>query len=62
MLVKKIIEEWDPIDVFPYAPEDEYEEEVKQIEEYILNASLDKHNLAKEIYTMFRKIWERYIH
>ena len=53
MLVKKIINDWDPINLFPYAPEDEYEEEVTQIEEYIRTASLDKHNLAKEIYTMF---------
>lgn len=40
MLVKKIIDEWDPINLFPYAPEDEYEEEVKQIEECTRNASL----------------------
>ncbi|PRA03861.1 MULTISPECIES: DUF1871 family protein [Paenibacillus] len=55
ILVKKIIDEWDPLDLFPYAPEDEYEEEIKKIEEYIRNASLDKDTLAKEIYTMFRR-------
>ncbi|WP_430022783.1 DUF1871 family protein [Paenibacillus sp. MABNR03] len=55
ILVKRIIDEWDPIDLFPYAPEDEYEEEIKQIEDCIVNSSLEKDNLGKEIYEMFRR-------
>jgi hypothetical protein len=48
------INEWDPIDLFPYAPSDEYEEEIELLEDFLqrhTNASVDV--LAEEIYKIF---------
>ena len=33
--LQQIINEWDPIGLFPIAPKDEYVEEIRKIEEYI---------------------------
>ncbi len=33
--VKTIIDEWDPIDLLAYAPEDEYDFEIKEIEQIL---------------------------
>ena len=33
--ITEIINEWDPIELFPMAPKDEYIEEVKLIYEYL---------------------------
>ena len=34
MDIRKIINEWDPYSLFPYAPKNEYEAEIKKIESY----------------------------
>lgn len=35
MDIRKIINEWDPYSLFPYAPENEYESEIKHIESFV---------------------------
>jgi hypothetical protein len=42
--VEKIINEWDPIDLFPLAPKDEYSQEIKKI----VNILKDKSSLNEE--------------
>ena len=42
--VEKIINEWDPIDLFPVAPKDEYSQEIKQV----LNVLKKKEQLSVE--------------
>ena len=37
--VRNIINEWDPIGLFPYAPKDEYDAEIMAIEEILENNS-----------------------
>ncbi|MGE7021949.1 DUF1871 family protein [Solibacillus cecembensis] len=31
VIVKEVINEWDPIDLLPHAPDDEYESEIRDI-------------------------------
>ena len=52
--ISDIINEWDPIEIFPMAPEDEYCEEIRKIQEYIEKSnelSMDK--LAIKIKEIF---------
>jgi len=56
--VKKVIDEWDPIEVFPYAPDDEYETEVKLICDAIKKIDFNndmESQLAREIQNIFKK-------
>ena len=47
MMIKEIINEWDPIEIFPMAPEDEYSNEILQIENYLnSNGNADLQTLA----------------
>lgn len=40
--IKNIINEWDPIDLFPFAPEDEYNKEIEKIYDILtLDISLE---------------------
>lgn len=49
-----IINDWDPIDLFPMAPKDEYEDEAKAILDYIQNHRLiDVNGLAMCIHNVF---------
>lgn len=42
MKIEKIINAWDPYSLFPFAPKDEYEDEIGKIKTYIKrNRSLD---------------------
>lgn len=42
MKIDNIIKEWDPYSLFPFAPEDEYKDEISRIKTYIKkNQSLD---------------------
>ena len=50
--VKTIIDEWYPIDLLAYAPEDEYDFEIKEIEQ-ILALQIDVDQLAVEIFRVF---------
>ncbi len=50
MVVNRIINKWDPIDLLPYAPNDEYEEEIQLITDFI------KNNKEITIYTLGIKI------
>lgn len=52
--VKTIIDEWDPIDLLAYAPEDEYDFEIKEIEQ-ILALQIDVDQLAVEIFVYLLK-------
>lgn len=54
--IGNLINAWDPIDFFPLAPQDEYINEIREIEKYIHdNASIDTETLAKGINTIFKK-------
>lgn len=53
--VKKIIDDWDPIDLFPGAPNDEYWTEIAAVER-LLNSTDDLVQLTEGIYAIF--IWE----
>ena len=53
-IVKTIINEWDPIDIFPLFPEDEYEVEIDLIIEYIISFK-DKKVLGSKIYELFKE-------
>jgi len=53
--LRSIINKWDPVDLMPFAPKDEYDPEVKEIEKYIHehkeNITLDE--LTDKIYNVF---------
>ncbi len=52
--ITDIINEWAPIDVFPYAPKDEYINEINELVAYIesvKNCSVD--TLGNKIYELF---------
>ncbi|MBM5598289.1 DUF1871 family protein [Listeria seeligeri] len=52
--VEKIINEWDPIDLFPLAPKDEYNQEIKKIVNVLKDKSLlNEENLANTLKLIF---------
>ena len=54
--VEKIINEWDPIELFPLAPIDEYEREIELINKILItNPQISAEKLAMEIYMIFEK-------
>ena len=57
MIVKQIIDKWDPIDLLPFAPNDEYDSESKEIENYLLTNihNINADNFAKKIMDVFCK-------
>ena len=56
--VREIINDWDPIGLFPMAPDDEYEDEIKKIYEYILdNTDIGKKELATFISNTFIELF-----
>lgn len=57
MDIKSIIDKWDPINLFPYAPNDEYEVEIKLIQDYVNEnmQELNQQSLGIQIKTIFEK-------
>lgn len=54
--ITKIINEWDPIDLFPMAPEDEYVREIELLNKIIHgNTEISVEDLAVEIHQLFTK-------
>lgn len=54
--ITKIINEWDPIDLFPMAPEDEYIREIESIDKIVHdNTEISVDNLATDIHQLFTK-------
>lgn len=55
MHIKKVIDEWDPIDLFPDAPDDEYDNEILMVQQYIKNCNgvIDQDKLADKIKEIF---------
>ena len=52
--ISNIINRWDPVKIFPMAPEDEYYDEIKKIKEYIeKNRELSVDKLALKINEIF---------
>ncbi|HCJ4337990.1 TPA: DUF1871 domain-containing protein, partial [Listeria innocua] len=48
--VEKIINDWDPIELFPLAPKDEYSQEINKIISIVIeNPKIDVNVLAKGI-------------
>lgn len=59
-MIKKIINEWDPIEFFPMAPEDEYSNEILKIEKYLAdNGNIDVQTLAVAIDNIFASSFGR---
>lgn len=52
--VKKVIDDWDPIDLLPYAPNDEYSSEIAEIEN-MLRLCNNAVELSSGIYKVFLK-------
>lgn len=52
MKIDKIIKEWDPYSLFPFAPKDEYKVEINQIKIYI-EKEKNIENLAKYLENVF---------
>ncbi len=54
--ITKIINGWDPIDLFPMAPEDEYVREIESLNIIVHdNPEISVDNLAVEIHQLFTK-------
>ncbi len=54
--ITKAIIEFDPLDLLPYAPSDEYDEEIHEIYSFLKNnVNCDLDTLAGEIYEVFKK-------
>ncbi|EEO6799198.1 DUF1871 family protein [Listeria monocytogenes] len=52
--VEKIINDWDPIELFPLAPKDEYSQEINKIISIVQeNHNIDMNVLAKGIIKIF---------
>lgn len=51
--ISNIINEWDPIGLFPMAPEDEYEEEIKKIKILLQQSDLEAEQIAQGIQEIF---------
>lgn len=52
--ISEIINNFDPLDLMPFAPQDEYYTEIKEIYNFIQNNShCDVDTLARQIYTIF---------
>ncbi len=57
--VTKIVNEWDPMGLLPFAPKDEYEYEIMQIKELLkTHTHLTSKELAYKIYDIFVSSFE----
>ena len=54
MGVAEIINGWDPISLFPYAPEDEYYSELNLVKQ-VMSCCLNANELADKIYNIFSR-------
>ena len=52
--VKRIIDEWDPVDLLIHAPDDEYHSEIGKIQ-HMLSITDDANDLAEGIYKVFEE-------
>lgn len=50
--VKRVIDEWDPIDLLFHAPDDEYHSEIEEIQ-HLLSITDDSEELAEGIFNVF---------
>lgn len=54
--IKNIVDEWDPIDLLPFAPADEYDSETEKIYNTIKNnANVEHQHLSEIIYNVFNE-------
>lgn len=54
--ITKIINEWDPINLFPMTPEDEYVREIESLNKIVHdNTEISVDDLAVEIHQLFTK-------
>ncbi len=51
--VKHVIDEWDPIEVLPFAPSDEYDSEINQIVYFLNRREVTDFELANKIEEVF---------
>jgi len=54
-MIKDVINEWDPLNLFPYAPDNEYENEILLIEKFIQLNEVNVENITEVIILVFTK-------
>lgn len=52
-MIKNIVNEWDPMNLFPYAPDNEYEVEIHMIEKFIQSNDVNEEKLTEAIISVF---------
>lgn len=58
-IIKKVINEWDPMGLVYCASDDEYECEIREIEKFILNNDVDVNSLGKAILDIFIDFFDK---
>lgn len=54
--IKVVVDEWDPIDLLPFAPLDEYDSETEKVYNLIKNkAKVEPQDLSEIIYNVFKE-------
>jgi len=53
--VKRTIDKWDPIDLLPFAPDDEYDSEIDSVSSFLISnrKEINENILGKQIYNVF---------
>lgn len=60
-IIKSIIDDWDPIDIMSFSPNDEYEPEILEIEQWLC-ATNDVNELGEGIYHVFQFYFDDLFH
>ena len=60
--IKKVINEWDPINLLYISPEDEYETEIREIRNKALISDINTKKLSLEIKNIFINIFHLTYH
>ncbi len=53
-IIKILLDVWDPLALFPLAPDDEYEEEIDSIIKYINQGDITVVSLSEHIYSVYK--------
>lgn len=55
--IAEIVNQWDPIGLFPLCPRDEYSPEIVKIQN-VMHAGISKENLGKAIFQIFSSAFD----
>ncbi len=53
-VIKTVLDVWDPLMLFPLAPDDEYNRETEKIIKYINHSEIAVENLSEYIYDVYK--------